>query len=93
MHGAAGKVRQGIKPLGEFGFVASGSAAMYRLWVCVLGVVLVSASISQAQEFEVGKPAPSFKLPGSDGKTYSLADFKGKKAVVIAWFPKAFTGG
>ena len=32
-------------------------------------------------------------LKGSDGKTYSLDQFKGKSAVVIAWFPKAFTGG
>jgi thioredoxin-dependent peroxiredoxin len=44
-------------------------------------------------ELKVGDPAPAFSLPGSDGKTYSLADFKGKKAVVLAWFPKAFTGG
>ena len=29
----------------------------------------------------------------SDGKTYKLSDFKGKKAVVVAWFPKAFTQG
>ena len=42
---------------------------------------------------EVGKPAPDFELVGSDGKTYKLADFKGKQPVVIAWFPKAFTGG
>ncbi len=41
----------------------------------------------------VGDPAPNFKLPGSDGKTHSLADFKGKQAVVISFFPKAFTGG
>lgn len=41
----------------------------------------------------VGDPAPDFKLPGSDGKTHSLADFKGKQAVVISFFPKAFTGG
>ena len=38
-------------------------------------------------------PAPAFTLPGSDGKTYSLADFREKQAVVLAWFPKAFTGG
>ena len=44
-------------------------------------------------ELKVGDPAPAFKLPGSDGKTYSLADFSGKQAVVIAWYPKAFTGG
>ena len=44
-------------------------------------------------EVSVGDEAPEFKLVGSDGKTYSSADFKGKKAVVIAWYPKAFTGG
>jgi hypothetical protein len=40
-----------------------------------------------------GDPAPDFSLQGSDGKTHALADHKGKQAVVIAWFPKAFTGG
>ena len=30
---------------------------------------------------------------GSDGVAYKLSDFIGKKAIVIAWFPKAFTGG
>ena len=46
-----------------------------------------------AAELEVGDQAPDFSLKGSDGKTYKLSDFKGKQAVVIAWFPKAFTGG
>ena len=41
----------------------------------------------------VGQAAPDFSLQGSDGKTYTLSQFKGKKAVVIAWFPKAFTSG
>jgi len=36
--------------------------------------------------------APAFSLPGSDGKTHSLSESKGK-TVVLAWFPKAFTGG
>ena len=44
-------------------------------------------------EVSVGDDAPDFKMVGSDGKTYTNADFKGKKAVVIAWYPKAFTGG
>jgi hypothetical protein len=41
----------------------------------------------------VGDEAPAFELPGSDGKTYSLSDYRGKRVVVLAWFPKAFTGG
>ena len=41
----------------------------------------------------VGDAAPGFTLPGSDGQTYSLSQFAGKKPVVVAWFPKAFTGG
>jgi hypothetical protein len=40
----------------------------------------------------VGDKAPDFKLPGSDGKTHSLTEYKGK-TIVLAWFPKAFTGG
>lgn len=47
----------------------------------------------QAADLKVGDPAPDFSLKGSDGKTYNLKDFEGKQAVVLAWFPKAFTGG
>jgi peroxiredoxin Q/BCP len=47
----------------------------------------------QTTELKVGDPAPDFSLKASDGKTYSLADFKGRKAVAVAWFPKAFTSG
>ena len=39
-----------------------------------------------------GDPAPDFELPGSDGRTYRLKELAGRP-VVIAWFPKAFTGG
>lgn len=41
----------------------------------------------------VGDTAPAFSLQGSDGKTYTLSSFAGKRAVVVAWFPKAFTSG
>ena len=43
-------------------------------------------------ELKVGDAAPDFELPGSDGKTYRLRDLAGT-TVVLAWFPKAFTGG
>ena len=58
-----------------------------------LGIVLNGGAARAAEELKVGDKAPDFTLKASDGKTYSLADFKGKKGVVIAWFPKAFTGG
>jgi peroxiredoxin Q/BCP len=42
---------------------------------------------------DVGDNAPDFSLQASDGKTYSLDQFKGKQAIVIAWYPMAFTQG
>lgn len=41
----------------------------------------------------VGDHAPSFTLTGTDGNSYSLAQFEGKSGVVLAWFPKASTPG
>ena len=46
-----------------------------------------------AAALEVGDMAPDFRLPASDGKTYQLSDYRGKQAVVLAWFPKAYTYG
>ncbi len=42
---------------------------------------------------KVGDMAPDFTLQGSDGRTHRLSEYRGKTAVVLAWFPKAFTGG
>jgi len=42
---------------------------------------------------EAGRPGPAFTLPGSDGKSYSLAEFKGKQPVVLALVSEAFTAG
>jgi thioredoxin-dependent peroxiredoxin len=41
----------------------------------------------------VGESAPDFTLPGTAGKPVSLAELTGKHTVVLAFFPKAFTGG
>jgi peroxiredoxin Q/BCP len=65
------------------------------LGLAALASTLLVAAIALAQSpaLKVGDPAPGFELAASDGKTYKLADFRGKQPVVIAWFPKAFTGG
>lgn len=54
--------------------------------------IAVFATGAWAQELKVGDVAPDFTLQASDGQTYTLSKLKGK-TVVLAWFPKAFTGG
>jgi len=62
-------------------------------WFLHAGVLLVAFLTPPAMALEVGEQAPDFSLPASDGKTYTLSQFRGKQPVVIAFFPKAFTGG
>jgi peroxiredoxin Q/BCP len=61
------------------------------LLVVAVGLVMAHAPASGG-ELNPGDTAPEFTMPGSDGKTHSLSDYKGQ-VVVLAWFPKAFTGG
>jgi peroxiredoxin Q/BCP len=65
--------------------------AFTALAVCFLA--LASSGRSSAAELKVGDAAPDFTLQASDGKTYTASDFKNKQAIVLAWFPKAFTSG
>ena len=67
---------------------------MKKLLGLVAGLALAGGAFANSAqaELKVGDPAPDFQLLGSDGKTYKLSDLKGT-AVVVAWFPKAFTGG
>jgi thioredoxin-dependent peroxiredoxin len=67
--------------------------AFVVLTVLTLTAVVLAAVPSAAGDLKVGDSAPNFKLQASDGKIYQLTDFKGKEAVVLAWFPKAFTQG
>ena len=62
-----------------------------KLTLALAAALLTFTSLAHAAP-EVGDKAPDFKLKGSDGKEHSLADLAGK-TVVVAWFPKAFTGG
>jgi peroxiredoxin Q/BCP len=68
---------------------------MMMATMIVMGLSMAAVGMAQAPAGgpQPGDAAPAFALPGSDGATHTLAEFKGKKAVVVAWFPKAFTGG
>lgn len=63
-----------------------------KLYV-LLAVLLGAGLNASAEPLKAGDMAPTFKLEASDGNTYDLAFFRGKRAVVIAWFPKAYTSG
>ena len=63
-----------------------------------LAAMLVAGAVTQGAaqgpaELKVGDMAPDFTLQGTDGKTHKLSDYRGKQAVVVAWFPRAFTQG
>lgn len=63
--------------------------------MCVVMAGMLPAPLAgqaPAAELKVGDKAPEFALPGTDGKIHKLSDYRGR-AVVLAWYPKAFTGG
>ena len=66
---------------------------LMAVWLVAACLTLVTLSAAHAADLAVGDQAPDFELTGSDGKVYKLADYRGKQAVVLAWFPKAFTSG
>jgi peroxiredoxin len=60
----------------------------------LLGAAGLAAQGSAGKtHLKVGDTAPDFTLSSSTGKPISLSDYRGKKAVVVAFFPAAFTGG
>lgn len=71
--------------------------------VAVLALLAVSALAQEAPKpappapikthLKVGDKAPDLKLTGVDGKVVELKKLKGKSNVVLAFYPKAFTGG
>lgn len=62
-----------------------------KLWPALLLGLLPTGGFCGS--LKVGDTAPDFSLPASTGKTVTLAEFQEKKTVVLAFFPKAFTGG
>jgi peroxiredoxin len=68
------------------------------LWAtCLAGAAAVAQQTAPPKtHLKVGDTAPDFTVPGrsnTTGKDIKLSDFRGKKTVVLAFFPAAFTGG
>jgi thioredoxin-dependent peroxiredoxin len=64
-----------------------------RLVPILAAVGALLSAAAAGGDLQPGDDAPNFSLIGSDGRSYRLSDYKGRQAVVLAWFPKAFTGG
>ncbi len=59
----------------------------------LLAAAAFAAAPANAASPTVGDAAPDFTLPSTDGTQVTLSSFAGQKNVVLAFFPKAFTGG
>ena len=67
-----------------------------RIFLLSVFAACVSAQAPQTPPkttLKVGDMAPDFTLPSTAGGQVKLSDFRGKKPVVLAFFPAAFTGG
>ena len=79
---------------------ARGACAL----VVLAGLAWIAAPIwAGGAKLQEGKPAPEIELPATnigtifpdkkDAKTLKISDLKGKKNVVLWFYPKALTGG
>jgi len=68
-------------------FTALAAAAASAFQGAQSGTMAPAATI-----LNVGDKAPDFSLPGTDGKTHNLSEYKGTE-VVLAWYPAAMTSG
>ena len=71
---------------------------MFHITVIFTFMIINAINAKETQmttfnNLKVGLPAPDFTLNDGDGIAHSLSDYLGKKNVVLAFYPKDFTGG
>jgi peroxiredoxin len=76
---------------------ATSLVSMKRLTTGLLSMAAAATLIAQVSPpktpLKVGDIAPDFELPSTQGTKVRLSSFLGKKNVVLAFYPAAFTGG
>jgi thioredoxin-dependent peroxiredoxin len=76
---------------------ATKEKVMRKIRAVLVTFAAVGALLAQSNppktHLKVGDEAPDFTLPSTSGQPVKLSDFRGKKTVVLAFFPAAFTGG
>ena len=68
------------------------------LAVILTTVILITAAsgekaVTTPDTLKIGMIAPDFTLKDEEGVARSLSDYLGKKNIVLAFYPKDFTGG
>lgn len=78
--------------ISKYRSVALAAAGVAMVLAGASGATGGRAVAKAAQELRVGQAAPDFNLPDQDGRMHHLADYRGK-TVILAFYPKDFTGG
>jgi len=62
-------------------------------FLAALVLTMVLASTAAAAEVAVGEAAPDFTLKDHTGTAVTLSSWRGRRPVLVAFYPKSFTGG